>query len=81
MCIFLGQKKHCVWETLPRNFKFYAKTLTKLHDLTVVCNEFTSGSPAPEPGGRTAPGPQVVPHRHIPAAAQEFFTCGMHIRT
>jgi hypothetical protein len=35
-----------------------------------VYNEFTSGSPAPEPGGRTAPGPQVVPHRHIPEPAQ-----------
>jgi hypothetical protein len=27
-------------ETFLRNFKFYAKTLTKLHDLTVLVLEF-----------------------------------------
>ncbi len=31
-------------ETFLRNFKFYAKTLTKLHDLTVVGNEKGGGS-------------------------------------
>jgi hypothetical protein len=36
MCIFLGQKKYGIWGTFLRNFKFYAKTLTKLHDLTVI---------------------------------------------
>ncbi len=41
----------------------------------VVYIEFTSGSPAPEPGGRTAPGPQVVPHRHIPEAGQGLVEC------
>jgi hypothetical protein len=30
-------------ETFLRNFKFYAKTLTKLHDLTVVTSEKIGG--------------------------------------
>jgi hypothetical protein len=36
MCIFLGQKSMVYGETFLRNYKFYAKTLTKLHDLTVA---------------------------------------------
>ncbi len=33
--IFRGKKSMVYEETFLRNFKFYAKTLTKLHDLTV----------------------------------------------
>ncbi len=33
----LGQKKYGIWYILS-NFKFFAKTLTKLHDLTVRIN-------------------------------------------
>jgi hypothetical protein len=36
MCIFLGQKSIVYGETFLKNFKFYAKILTKLHDLTVA---------------------------------------------
>jgi hypothetical protein len=36
MCIFLGQKSVVYGENFLRNFKFYEKTLTKLHDLTVA---------------------------------------------
>jgi len=63
------------------HLEFLLLSLSFMGKVDVVCNEFTSGSPAPEPGGRTAPGPQVVPHRHIPEPAQEFVTCGLHIRT
>ncbi len=49
-------------ETFLRNFKFYAKTLTKLHDLTVRYLQKEGG-----PGTSTAPAdlPKPVPYRQF----------------
>jgi hypothetical protein len=35
VCIFLGQKNYGIWGDFSEKHNFYAKTLTKLHDLTV----------------------------------------------
>jgi hypothetical protein len=45
MCIFLGQKSMVYGETFLKNFKFYAKTLTKLHDLTAYHDVFAQAYP------------------------------------
>ncbi len=58
MHLFRAKKSIVYGETFQRNFNFYAKTLTKLHDLTVIHYGSGSGSTRQKVTVPTVPVPQ-----------------------